>query len=380
MSTVFLRCSLGDISVSDAFLRMPVRGNWSGVLEMGSPAAPAQGEPATLVYQRENGTADMFVGTIRRVGSVPGTQTVKLTLVGGAGKLLNAVPARDHIVGPTSLPAGLVARSIVDAAGEKLSRGVEVALDSLQLPRWTRISSTARDALDLLVDRLGLGWRVMLDGTIWVGAETWPAVNGVAFYTDQDPDDGLVMYASDGARLLPGTTIDGVRALAVEYTITPGSIRAQVRSEVAGDPPRASDYSLYQQSYPATVVKQNDNGTIDVVADDLRVGSVLSLGVRVGIPGAAVTVPEGARLRVAFDAADPQRTYATALDQDPAATHAIALVGDAIDCGFLTGISPPSGGPVALSLSPISTDPVNEVHLVGRVAGPGHKYAKGVSA
>ena len=373
--TAILRCELGDLPISEGLLRLPVRGNWTASVTLGWESAPSIGSVAELVFVREDESEDVFAGVIRRSGFLPGSQTVTATVVGGAGNLLELVPPRDYVAGSAPLPAGLVARGIVDDVGEQLAAGVELALDGLTLPRWTRIASSARAALDLLADRLGLGWRVLADGTIWVGVETWPELDNAAFYVGGDPSDGAVLYASDGAPLVVGSTVDGVQAIAVEYSIG-ASLRATVRGVVPGDPVRVPDLTAYRASYAAVVRAQRDDGSLDLDAEDNTIGALLGVRFRIGIPGATATIPPGSWVRVLFESADPRGAYAIALDQDPAATAKFALVGDGVDCAYLTGVAPPGGGPVVFAVSPVPVP--NAVHITGSVSGPGHRYLSGV--
>lgn len=379
MSTVLLRCELGELPVTSGLLRLPLRGNWVAHVEFGFPEAPS-GE-ASLVFTREDGTTDVFSGLIRRSGILEGSETVTATLVGGAGGLLEELPPLDQVVGSGPVPAGAVARAIADAAGEQLIPDVELALDAIPLGRWTRLAMSARDALDIFADRLGLGWRVTPDGSIWLGAETWNEVETDAVFIGGDPSDGMMLYAPDGAPILPGTTINGVQAVAVEYRFQPGSLRVEVRSALAGDPVRVSDARLYLATYVAMVRAQRGDGTLDVSADDERVGDLLAVPFRLGIPGAKATIPEGSLVRICFPGADPRRVLATSLEPDPAASAAFALVGDAVACGSLTGVAPNGGGPVQFVYTPPGGDPSlpsTEVTLSGELTGPGHKYLMGV--
>jgi hypothetical protein len=357
MASVILRCSLGDLPVSTGLLRLPPRGGWSASVELGADGAPELGAAASLVFVREDGSEDVFAGIVRRSQLNEGSQTLTVSLAAGAGKLLADVPPRDHVAGAQPVPAGLVARSICDDAGELLADGVEADLDGYQLGHWTRLSMPARDALDLLADVLGLAWRVQADGTIFVGPETWPEPGGDALFIGW-LDDDLVIYAPDGAPLRPGMAVDGVQALGVEYQISASSLRAQVRYGVAGDPPRVPDLMLYRASYAATVKAQRDDGTLDLEADDPRLGTVL-LGVpfRVGIPGAKVTIPSGSRVRVGFEGADPRGIFAASLDQDRSATRPVARKGDTGAGGTLAAVGAAPGAPIQFTYTPPGGDP-----------------------
>jgi hypothetical protein len=384
VSTATLRCSVGDLSVLSGSLVLPLRGNWTATLTAHGKTAPAEGSPASLIFKRENGALDTFTGTVRRAGVAAGSVALSCTIVGGAGKLLADLPPRDHAPGVTEIPAGLVARGICDDAGEMLADGVEFAADALTVHRWTRIAMPARDALDLLADVLGWGWRVLDSGKVWAGPETWAAAS-VTKFLSAVPDDAGDVYATDGAPLRPGVTLstpEGDRRLVeVVYSVSPGAARATVRAAVAGDPPPVrGSRELYAVSYGATVREQADDGSLVVSCDDPRLDVLRGVPLRVGIPGCTVTVPVGARLRVRFENADPRGAYACALDQDPTAGAAFALVGDGVDCGAIQVTAPAGGGAcTVIYTSPGGLIPFGAQSLGGIITGPGHKYAKGVS-
>jgi hypothetical protein len=392
LSDVALTCQLGgttkDIFVSSGFLRLRQRGPWYAYLECSSDAAPAELSACTVVVRRENGTADNFAGTVRRAVQNPGTQNLAVTVVGGAGKLLAALPPRDYAPTPQQWPAGIVARAICDDAGEVLAPGVEQALDATTLPRWHRATDvTAAVALDLLAGRLGYVWRVLPTGLVWMGTETWPSVASSAagaYWTGLVEDDGAVLYTVRGAPFAPGQSVDvghigqpDVRRLIdVRYQVA-GALIVELRGAVTGDPAHVPDLDLYRACYPGTVVVQQADGSLDVRCDDARMGELRSVPLRVGIPGATVTVPMGARVRVRFEGASPAGAICDALDQDPAATAAVSLVGDGITTGTLSVSgavgavltwTPPSGPP----MGPSPSVPISGL----TIAGPGSTGVK----
>src|SRR5262245_48193536 len=377
-ATVSLRTqSLGDLAVQNGDLRLRQWAPWLAYLECPIGSAPAAGEAATLVVRREDETETTFTGTARRAGVVPGSESLFVSLVGGAGKLLDELPAVDHVAGSTPVLAGLVARRIADDAGELLADGVEAALDARTLQRWHRASGMpGAVALDLLAAELGYVWRVLPSGRIWIGAETWPETAAPTYITE-DPDDGSVTYAPDGAPIVAGQLVAGVRVVEAAYTFAPGKLRLSVRGAVAGDPPRSIDRELYGRAWGARVLAQRSDGTLDLRADDARIGELLAVPFRLGIPGALVTVPEGARLRVRFEGASPAGAYACDIDQDTAATKAFSLLDDVVDVGTFKLVvgsvtyTPPGGPPTTIIAG-------QSVQLVGKVTGPGHKYAEGV--
>ncbi len=391
--SAILRCSIGDCAILSGSLISSVRGNWTAAglkvrpPEGVTPVALEELSAASLLLTREDKTVDTFTGAVRRSGVELAANVLHVTIVGGAGALLADVPARHHAPGTTEIPAGIIARAICDAAGELLADGVEAALDAFTVHQWTRFAMPGGVALDLLADVLGLGWRVLPTGRVWMGAETWTALEAEK-RLKPDPDDGAEAWACDGAPILAGVTLGGRRIVEVSYQLTAGAGRATVRAAVSGDPPRAPALDLYRASYAATVVRQADDGTLELVPDDARLGdtdrSLLAVPLRVGIPGCKVTVPVGARVRVLFEGADPRGIYAAPLDQDPLATKALALLDDAISAGTIAIVAPPGvlGGPCTITYTPPGgvASVGATATLTGKITGPGHKYAKGVPA
>jgi hypothetical protein len=384
VSTTSLVCSLGSFPVNEGFLRLPLRGNWSAQIECTvDPEAtePAIGSAAQLVVTPSEGAPVTFSGVIRRGGVHPGASLLRVSLAGGAGRLLTSLPPREYIKGAAAVPAGLIARDAATAAGETLDDGVETLLDAIPLDRWTRCASTAKEAIDRLASDLGLGWRVLPSGKIKILSETWAAVDDVAERLTNDPEDGIATYAPDGAVLFPGATIDGRRAIEVQYVFGGTALRALVRVEVPGDPSYVLAPGPYGLTWSATVVSQRDDGTLDLKPDAGGVlPDLLAVPLDVGLPGCKVTVPEGQRVSVRFVGGSPKAARAFAPEQDPAANKALALVGDNVEGGWLSGVV--SGASVILTFSPGFSPPspaAGAVYVSGIISGPGHKYIEGVA-
>lgn len=62
--------------------------------------------------------------------------------------------------------------------------------------------------------------------------------------------------------------------------------------------------------YPARVVSQAADGTLDLVPDDPRIPPCTGVPVRLGLPGARATVPAGERVLLGYEGADPAAPYA----------------------------------------------------------------------
>jgi hypothetical protein len=67
----------------------------------------------------------------------------------------------------------------------------------------------------------------------------------------------------------------------------------------------------YQALYPARVVAQNVDGTLELQPDSARLPGLSHIPIRLGIPGASVKVSAGARVLVGFAGGSPAAPIAT---------------------------------------------------------------------
>jgi hypothetical protein len=74
-------------------------------------------------------------------------------------------------------------------------------------------------------------WRVLPDGTIWAGPETWPD-SGLTTddyqILDEDPREGTALLGVEAPVLLPGTALAGRRVSYVEHLINAEGVRSNV--------------------------------------------------------------------------------------------------------------------------------------------------------
>ncbi len=152
---------------------------------------------------------------------------ILLRAVGGAGKLGTPLPSRFY----TDAPARLVIGDILREAGEALSSTSTSSVLAVVPPKWSRAAAPAARALGEIVTGASPAavWRVLPDGSVWVGIETWPLAPALAeVVTDEAPHESRIQIATENPVLLPGMTFRARHVDQVRYVLTPKRFRAEV--------------------------------------------------------------------------------------------------------------------------------------------------------
>lgn len=194
--------------VLELLLTLPVAGAWVAEIEADSDDA-INGE-VTIADEEMT-----FRGTAVRSGVLAGS--CRLEVVGGTNGLAGTVPARSYV----GVTARAVLADILAACKERLDPSAQAAVLSRALPYWTRAAVRGSTAVAELVAALdGARWRVLPNGAVWAGRETWPqAAESLQAAEEIGRDDaaGTVLLAPDSLALLPGVTLEGRRVGRVEH-------------------------------------------------------------------------------------------------------------------------------------------------------------------
>lgn len=222
MSLAVLETAAQSYDVLEGALSLPLRGVWSARLELDADTEVTGA--ATLVLARDDGAdPQRFVGTITRSKLHEGR--ARLILAGGAGRLKGprapTLAPRSYVGTPTPLRLSTVVGDICQDAGETLAPAALATLDALSLPRWTRAAGPGGTALEALAEAGALeGWRVLPDGTVTAGPETWPTFEPVGFYEQHEDGQLLAIEgAPEAADILPGMVVGGRRISEVVYSM-----------------------------------------------------------------------------------------------------------------------------------------------------------------
>lgn len=292
---------------------MPLVGAWHALVEADHDGALSGS--VTIEIDDEEFAATVIPG---RAGTHGGRSSARL--VGGAGGLSAELEAKNYVA-PLTVSQPLA--DILLAAGETLSSTVTTSILTHQMARWHRAKGPASRALVALCAEIGTSWRVLADGTIWVGADDWSdaELDEDSELVDEDWASGSFTL-TDGAKLRPGQTYNGERIKRVDHCIEDGKFRTVARltsgliDRILDTVRRETDY---HKLWPARVVKQNTDKSLQLYPDDARLrgqGGLDKVPIRHGLPGVSVDVVTGARVRVGFEGGDPKRPYAALWDTD----------------------------------------------------------------
>lgn len=199
--------------VSSVTISMPNYGVWVAQVEVASP---------TVVTGRcvIDVGGMLFNGTIPRGGAWQDACSYAVT--GGANTLKTVIPSRFYANVPLNIPI----RDILT----EISQPISTTADDLPLflPKWLRMQGQAATSLAALLHEAGASWRILGDGTLWFGVDTWPESTDVASILNRDPSGGTAELAMDAPSLRPGVTWQGERVSYVVHRMTGSSSRTEV--------------------------------------------------------------------------------------------------------------------------------------------------------
>ena len=135
-------------------------------------------------------------------------------------------------------------------------------------------------------------------GFSFTGPRQW--LNNVFFPLDSDKLFHGLAEARETSRGIDGNASADLGCATAQQRSRLAA-RAELLYPVAGDVAGRKVADVYQQSHGATTVTQQADGTLDLICDDPRLGGLRFVPFRCGAPGRWLTIPDGSRVRVAFE-------------------------------------------------------------------------------
>lgn len=206
---------VNGVPVLEARVQMPYSGAWTADLAIDAAAASV---PTGRVVVDLGGPLSLR-GVATRGGAAFGVTSLRV--VGGSGGLAQVLEPKDYRGVPLRIPL----QDAVSAAGETLAANADQQALALELDRWTRFRQRAAEVLDGLAAEAGCTWRVLYSGTVWLGADNFPAANLKYDLLRGDPHLGQVELGVDVPSLVPGVSLLGQQVRRVEHVVSEKSVR-----------------------------------------------------------------------------------------------------------------------------------------------------------
>ncbi len=285
-----------------------------------------------------NDGAQVFKGTVVRSGVFADTGHLRV-IAGSAGLSASATPR--HYQGPS---VRTVLGDLLSDAKETLSATADASILASGLDAWTTSATPISTMITLLLAAAapGSSWRMLPDGTLWVGRETWPdaGIDSTLYQVFSDsPESGDMVIGVDAPLPLVATTFEGRKVSYAEANVGQGGKGVEMHlwfEDAAVDPAdrlkksfggvarRAvarTDRIDYGRHYPAVIVSQT-GATVDVQPDQVAGRALLpdmaGVPLLLGLPGASVSGTRGGRVQVGWHGGDPARPYAVSFDASDA--------------------------------------------------------------
>ena len=209
-------------------------------------------------------------------------------------------------------------RALLDyVLGSRKSNGISSSILSRYVGDWCFVRQPRADAIRSLAEALSATWRVLPDGSIWCGVDEYPPADlGSAVRVASDSDSAT--YGIDTIPdIRPGMSIDGLQIERVEYFLEADSARMRLFFGARPESPLETAVKHYTARldfyamYPARVVAQNPDGSLELKPDDARLPGFSAVPIRYGVPGIRVEVVPGARIGIEFEGGNPSAPVAT---------------------------------------------------------------------
>lgn len=185
-------------TVSRGKVEMPRTGRWLADLVTDGETIPT-------------GRATITLSSVDMPGKILTGELVNgmlhLRVVAGAGGL-GKMARPKHYKAPT---VRHVLLDLLADAGEQLSGASSTDVINVSLPHWTTLQAPTGALIQALCDVIGDGcnWRVLFDGTLWLGRETWPACPADARIISQSSFNASAEVGTSTMGIWPGTTLEG---------------------------------------------------------------------------------------------------------------------------------------------------------------------------
>jgi hypothetical protein len=316
--------SANGVAIIEGTITRPLVGVWWADLKLDQTGDTTGFTPGTKVtISTDSGYSIVGVVDPNRGGSF--LDSVHVRILGGAGGMSKLAITRTFGVGSFARD---VISGLTSDAGETLSSTTDAGMLATSLNGWAVLGRTVGWNLRALLRIVApaMSWRILSDGTLWIGNETWPSSSGTFDAIDQDPADGSYVLGVEAPFVAPGTNISGLgnvnRCIDV---ITAGRLRTHVYIDMPSEGERGARAAIsrmvtqatsgidYYATYICQVVTQSaDLKTVDISPVGARNQKLIGGLQAVPLRGGTGILPQlvvGSTVLLTWDGGNPQTPY-----------------------------------------------------------------------
>ena len=250
-----------------------------------------------------------FNGTVVDTGVFQGF--LRATIVGGTGNMAKMIESKAY----KGLPAGQVIRDIGALTGHSIADSSDKDILNFVLSRWDKLKAKASDLIESLLKVTGGTWRILPDGSLWVGKEVYTPLNPNDYLViNKTPSEAKWSIYNESTLVQPFTSLEDNNIFRVEYEIIHSELFCTIFfAETFGDSITAlaeqSKEILYNKIYRCRVVQQKQDDTLDLLPDpiieEIKNG-ISDVPILTPFPGMRMLVPVGSHCFVFFANGDPR--------------------------------------------------------------------------
>lgn len=310
--------TINDVAIIRGTIEFHLHGTWLATVYIsGDDPSLVQG-PVTL----QVGSTTLS-GTTLIAEADQGNQ-VSVRVVGGKGGLEKDCPPKAYI-GTTR---GKLLEDALAEGGEALSSTSDSSVTSSQINRWTRVQDLVGGSVRRILDGSGASWRMLPNGRVWVGQETWPEAPTDYTIASEVPTEQRIELGLEEIFVLPGMMLEGQRLTSVKYVLDSVKLRASAsyKPDRSGEAQELARFVTNEMGhvdllrvYTAQVVGQNADGTLELKLTDPTIPNLSKVQMRFGIPGVtkAVVAP-GILVHLIHENGDAQKPVVTSIAEGQA--------------------------------------------------------------
>jgi hypothetical protein len=302
----------------------PLVGVWIADLVLDDPSGTGFAPGTQVTIASEGGYSIVGVVDPNRTGDY--LDATHCRVIGGAGGMGKAATARAYV------QPGAFARDVVNGlvqdSGETLSATADAGFLGTNLAAWMVMAKPCSWNLRALLKIVApaMNWRILSDGTLWIGSETWPAASATFDTLSASPSDGSYELGVEAPFVAPGMSISGLGNInRCVDVIEGGKLRTHVYVDLPSEGDRGIQASIVRMvaqavagvDYFASYVCQVESQSADLTTVDINpvgarnkklIGGLSRVPVRFGT-GIKIQIAPGATVLLGWDGGDPSQPY-----------------------------------------------------------------------